>query len=914
MQSPQHPSLIICSTKRIARSLQLAHQAEQQAKGLLQWQPLNVQTLDQWLEAVFSDALLTGEIDTQYAPSKKLSQLEERLIWQHVIGAKLKQRDFADLFDLKGLADTCVEANRYMVAWQLNVSEDDAIAEETREFLIWQHAFQARCEHFKGLEEVRYFDWQITCLEKGAGALPNEITFAGFDQTAPQEVKLRRVLQGRGCTVYEHTIGLDQAGATEQVTLQDEVEEIRTMVAWAKRAYDANPKVKLAMVVPQLKDLRNQISDLIDDVFQPEAIRPSLVEAPRLYNFSLGLPLVQQPVIQTALNLLRMFFSRDLNQPDISELLLSNYWSASEREADHRALLDAKMREFLPQQLYWGRLLKFIHRQSEKLNLTQLIQHITQATAYVAEQPTRQMPSAWAHAFVQLLEYVAWSGERVDSSHEYQAKESWAKALQAFSQLDFLGDKMTASAACALLQQICQEQVFQPETTGEPTLHVLGIMEALSEPVDAMWCMGMNDSHWPMPARPNPLLPAHIQRAARVANSDSAVQTEFANAIHQRLIHSANTIIFSSSLQSGEKTLRVSPLMQTIPVATADYLPADTLAEVFAKVEQQTVEWLADDTAPAVQEGEHVHGGTGLIRAQAICPAWAFHQFRLGAKALRSPKSGLDAAERGQLVHGALEAFWRNGETFRHYADLIQMSEESLSSAISEAADISITEFKQTHGDIFSPNTLMLEHERLSGLLTDWLAFEKTHEVKFTLDACEVEKLVNINGIEVTLKIDRIHALENGGLEIVDYKTGQVPKMKSWGEERITEPQLPIYAVFYEDFENEIAGVQFGMVKTKDHNYTGISALNFEAEPEKRKPSFTRAFEDWESLKIFWKTQIENIVLEIKEGQAPVVFENAADMLYCEVLPLLRLPERQLQFERQLSDHNGSFYDGQHND
>jgi exodeoxyribonuclease-5 len=472
---------------------------------------------------------------------------------------------------------------------------------------------------------------------------------------------------------------------------------------------------------------------------------------------------------------------------------------------------------------------------------------------------------------------------------------------------------MTASGACALLQQICQEQVFQPETPGEPSLHVLGIMEALSEPVDAMWCMGMNDSHWPMPARPNPLLPAHIQRSARVANSDSAVQTEFANAIHQRLIHSANTIIFSSSLQSGEKGLRVSPMMQSIPVATTDYLPADTLAEVFAKVEQQAVEWLDDHTAPAVKEGEHVRGGTGLIRAQAVCPAWAFHQFRLGAKALRVPKSGLDAAERGQLVHGALEAFWLHEETFRHYADLVQMSEEALSAAISEAANISIADFKQSHGDVFSENTLILEHERLTSLLSDWLSFEKTREVKFTLDQCEAEKQVNINGIEVTLKIDRIHALENGGLEIVDYKTGQVPKMKSWGEDRITEPQLPIYAVFYEDFENEVAGVQFGMVKTKDHNYTGISAVNFEAEPEKRKPAFIRAFEDWESLKTFWKTSIENIVLEIKKGEAPVVFENASDMLYCEVLPLLRLPERQLQFERQLSNTNGSFYDGQKN-
>jgi len=64
------------------------------------------------------------------------------------------------------------------------------------------------------------------------------------------------------------------------------------------------------------------------------------------------------------------------------------------------------------------------------------------------------------------------------------------------------------------------------------------------------------------------------------------------------------------------------------------------------------------------------------------------------------------------------------------------------------------------------------------------MQFEKALGVSFNIVACEAEKQVQICGIEVTLKIDRIHTLENGGLVFVDYKTGQMPKTKSWGEDR----------------------------------------------------------------------------------------------------------------------------------
>jgi probable DNA repair protein len=495
-----------------------------------------------------------------------------------------------------------------------------------------------------------------------------------------------------------------------------------------------------------------------------------------------------------------------------------------------------------------------------------------------------------------MLTALHWPGQRTLTSMEYQAHTAWLKALNQLKQLDILGNGLTQAEAAQILQKICTDQVFQAETENTAAIQILGVMEALSAPVDAMWLLHMNDNIWPPPARPNPLLPAFIQRAARLPNADNNVQTEFAIKVQQRLLHSAEHIVFSSSKIDGNSQLRASPLMKGVASLETAKL-AETLAETLSQLGNHHSEYINDHIAPKVLAGEHVSGGTGLFRAQAICPAWAFYQFRLGAKKLKAPSNGLDSMTRGILVHGVLAAFYEK----HNFADLRQrldnsLSEESLAQALHAAIKIALDEISKQQ-KMLSENLLALEHERLFKLVGDWLAYESARDVPFEIIACEADKKVMISGIEVTLKIDRIHQLQDGGIEFVDYKTGQKPNMNSWGEQRMIEPQLPIYAIYY-DQNLQVAGVQFGMVKTAEHAFFGISQENFDAEVEKRKPQWIQQFASWQDLLKHWQASIESIAYEIKTGEASVKFDDESDLAYCEVLPLLRIPERQLQFER----------------
>ncbi len=881
-------SIILCPSARLARSIQSDIAKRHFKADASLWQSPNVYVLSQWLTHIIEAALLGGRI--QHAP-EPLTQFNEQLVWEEVIAASLKANAFGDLFDISGLAAAAIEANRYMVAWNLHIPSGQQ-SEETRQFLRWQRAFQQRCQALNALESVRYMDWQLAQLPLMVEDLPAHIQFAGFDQSNPQEQRLRDVLAAHGTVMSEYVITTTQAAKTKHCQLENADAELRAAVAWVHQQLSADPDMQLAIVTPALSEVRNQLADLLDDVFYPLSVRPGFNQTARHYNFSLGTPLSQQPMIQARLNFLRMMSSYHLQQDMVSAFLLSPFWPADTDAANAHAMLDARMREKLPMQFSLARLLEFITQQvAHGLPLQALAQDIKAVAALNFGKKLHA--SEWAQLFRQMLALMQSKAGRVPNSVAFQALKAWDKALQQLAQLDVLDRKHTIAAAVHYVQQICSNQIFQAETEHEPRVQILGIMEGLSAPVDAIWCMHMNDHLWPPPAKPNPLLPAFVQRAAGLPNADNKVQALFAANIHQRLIHSAKQVMFSSSVMQGDSQLRPSPLMQDVVVAEFQPNMAQTLAEQFAFDAHAELDYVDDASAPAVKEGEHVHGGTGLLKAQAVCPAWAFYQYRLGAKALKSPSTGLDHMERGSLVHGVLERFWRK----RHFADLRDMPADGLMRALHEAVKQTVAAFAAESG-VASANLLSLESERLTKLIGDWLTYEKARNVSFRIVDCEIEKKVQICGIEVTLKIDRLQQLEDGGLEFVDYKTGQIPKLSTWGEDHITEPQLPIYATFFTDTDAQVSGVYFGVVKTAEHVFSGLSAENFEAEQGKRKPLFINQFADWSQLLSHWKQAIEQIAQEVREGVATVRFDDETALAYCEVKPLLRLPERKLQFER----------------
>jgi probable DNA repair protein len=904
-------TIILCSTARLARSLQMAQQRQHIQSGAKQWQAPLIITLNDWLNNIVETAILLGEINTDSIPTHALTATQEGLLWEQSIQQWLKKHSSAELFDTSGLASAAMEANRLLTEWHLTVNLEQA-TEETQQFMQWREDFQQRCKTSNVLEAVRYEDWQITCLQRDAGQLPSHIQLAGFDRLHPHTNCLISILKKRDVSVSTYPLTLPVAQQLSHIELNDQDAECRAAVAWAQQQLVQNPNAKLAIVVPELEALRPKLSDLLDDVFHPQAAAPAQAEILRCYDFTLGVSLLNLPIISTALDLLRLAWQKQsLQQTEIAQLLHSVYWSDCFTEGDARAKLDARMRQDLPLTISAHRFIRFLEHSCETehaLSLPNLLAD-TKALMGIAQDNSRfASPKNWADTFKEALELTHWQGERGLSSHEFQAVKSFNSVLQQLASLAPLIGKISANEAIKRLTQLCKAQIFQPERKSQAAIQVMGMLEATAEPLDGVWVMGMNDHVWPPIARHNALLPAHIQRDAKTPNASSEVQTAFALAIHQRLIKSASQVIFSSAKKEGERALRISPLMQNLPARTSPPELSSTLAESFAQQSARDWQWLDDHQAPPIKAGEHVSGGTGLLKAQAICPAWAFYQYRLNARKLGEPVNGLDAMERGSLVHAVLAKFW-DGRTQAEWQDTIPDTLKVELLAIAEAV---LVTFNTEHNHAISEAFLRLEAARLSKLVFAWLIeVEMLRPQGFTVQACEKRFDIEIEGIKITLVIDRIDQLDDDRLVVIDYKTGSQLDYKNWAQPNITEPQLPIYAAFIlQDKESEIGAVCYAKVHTENPAFSGISANDdliqnvevFNVGKKRVGRTFEEAdFPSWQSILQHWKASITTTAISLKNGDAAVTFENEKQLTYCDVLPLLRLPERQLQFEYQYS-------------
>ncbi len=898
-------AVVLCSTHRLALGLRAGFDRSQIARGLRQWQPLSVQTLTQWLDSLLAEALLAGEIASDGAPGQPLSALQERILWERAIAAGMAALPGQALFDREGLADAAAEADALLDTWQMHIAGAD-LSEETRQFLRWREEFRRLCAVGGWLSPARSLAWQLERIAAGACRLPRQLAFAGFDRMNPQETRLADLLAGCGVAVLELRLGLPGPARADQAVshaLPDREAECRAAAAWARQTLAANPQARLGLVVPELSALRDRLAGILDDALDPEAASPALAEMPRRYNFSLGAPLARQPIVAAALQLLALAAQpRRLKQEDFAALLADPYWSAGMSEADGRARLDLRLRETLAPGTSLERVLRCAHRFAGQsgdagAGLSRLLADLTAFKTLFEAEPARQQPSAWAKVLPRLLAAAAWPGERTLSSHEYQASRAFAEALESLAELDAVLGRVSMAEASRRLAQICRERIFQAETEGLPQLEVMGLLEAQGTPLDALWVMGMNDHQWPPPARPNPLLPAELQRQARAPRSSGEVQGEFAQRIHQRLLASAAELHFSWSQLEAGRELRPSPLLAGIPAESAERYAGSSQSAALAG--SLSLERLEDARAPAVAEGEVVRGGTGLLRAQAICPAWAYYRYRLGARALVVAVDGLDAAERGSLVHAVLEHFWRG----RGSQELLAMNDGQRQSAIAAAVDAALQAFNAEREDVLTPRFLELERERLERLADAWLALEAARP-PFRVVSCEEQADVEIEGISVHLVVDRIDELADGRRVILDYKTGVKVSQDSWGEERISEPQLPIYAALLAGSVLAVpAAVAFAKVRLEDAAFVGIAAeagvlpkVAGIADGQSRRlfPQQT----SWTELISHWRHSIAAIAREIRAGEAAVRFAREQDLEYCEVLPLLRLAERRAEIER----------------
>ena len=467
--------------------------------------------------------------------------------------------------------------------------------------------------------------------------------------------------------------------------------------------------------------------------------------------------------------------------------------------------------------------------------------------------------------------------------------------------LELIEPAMDLAQVVACLEEAASAKTFKPQNQSAP-VQVMGELEAAGSVFDALWIAGWSDSDWPRRHAPNPLIPITLQRQYNLPHHSAAAELAFARAVTARLLTSAPEVVVSWPAADEDRELRASPLVRSIASPSSEWgssvrpTSAKSLPDLFPAVALESV---PDDRAPAVAVSELRSHSVRILERQSNCPFRAFVELRLQASERQPREEGLAASERGKLVELALQRAWEQlGDRFT----LENCGEARLQEIIDTAVDEALREWKP--GDSWETRYLALERERLHALVREWLEFERSRE-EFEVVGHQRDIRLELAGLPLRGRLDRLDRLRDGSLVIVDYKTGQQTLGPGkWRTPRPVHPQLPSYAVALGQqlppatratadatvriAGAEISGVTFALVNRGDCRMKGLGER-----PEilglKRMPRGEGLKESLAS----WRPELELLARDFMSGDARIAPRSASTCgdTYCSLHALCRVAE-----------------------
>jgi probable DNA repair protein len=814
--------LVLTANQRAARTLRHAYDLHQRVLGRTVWEPPPILAWDTWTHTLWNRLLLDG-----HATKLLLSPAQEHTLWRAIIAADAAT---ASLRPIDALAETAAGAwkllHDYRGRSRLQSFPGNA---DTRAFARWVAEFERRCASAQYFTQPQLPETLRAALAANRLTSPSGILLVGFDSQTPGQTVLLDALRSTGAPIEEQSPGApskaalppwvgDTTSSRTLVAAPDQYTELNACARWLRAHLTALPDATIAVIVPAIDSDRAEIDRAFRQILAPELNDFAAPTASGPYEFSLGVPLAHTPLAATALDILR-WAAGALPLDRVCGLLLSPYFAADQTgPAEHiaRAEFDAftlRQQPLLQPEITLDAFYELVSGSKQTSSLPLLREHLRALrAAFRRRELAREGPyAAWATTFHELLEAAGWAPLAHLDSIEFQTRTKWEDALDELATLDFDsradGTRVSFHAALAALERIAAETLFAPESRHAP-IQIMGPLESAGSAFDAIWFLRANDLAWPATSAPNPLLPWLLQRELAMPGANAILDTARARRITERIAVSAPTVLFSYAYANADGPQRRSPMLDSLPLEprkASALAPPDDFPPC---IELETL----DDTDPLPPPPDStLRGGASILQAQAACGFRAFAEKRLFSSAPDTIELGLDASERGSLVHRSLELFWTGTRT---QAALRAMPRADRDRLLTRSIETALKEKHQLVDPGWPRAYVTTERKRLFQLLDAWLDLELTRPA-FAVKAME-EKLRNalIGPLHLDVRVDRVDTSlvdgEPAGDIILDYKTGTVSPAK-WLGERPDEPQLPLYTVLSQPFP--IAAVAFANVR-----------------------------------------------------------------------------------------------------
>jgi ATP-dependent helicase/nuclease subunit B len=774
---------VIASSARAARALRRLHGEEQRRQGLEAWPSAEILDWDSWLHHLWQKQLRSGR-ETRLL----LTTLQEEQLWVQLVKPSIEGRR---LISVAGVAELAQQAYALLCAYgALNFLHGERMGgPDVESFREWARGFERTCRKEEWLSRGMLPLVLHEAVVAGHVEATERLVLTGFDRVTPAQQQLIEAFRERGHDV--EVVEAPEVPAAETTLLVEAVDkrdEIATCALWVKHELATRSTARIAVVVPSVSTVRPEIERLFRQILAPQAVAIGEHDARLPFEFSLGVPLADVPMARSALLLLR-WMNGALQQDQVSWLLLSGFLHEQRDELLTVAEFDVRLRRQAMRQPEQD-LETFL----QSANPPDKLRRNLQAGRRLLPQNGSLNFSQWIDVAERILDAVHWPGAHALQSEDFQVQARWSQLLDSVAALAFDGRKTGYSEFLEVLERQARQTIFAPESR-DAAVQILGPFEAAGLTFDALWFLGADDATWPAVARPHPFLTRSLQRTHNMPHADSTADWKLAQQVTARLEKSTARCVFSYPAQNGEGVCRPSTLVSSgVRRIEAKALRISIAADENLAAEDEFPALLVEEEPAAILPWpiEQNAGGAEILRRQAACPFQSFATRRLDARAMDATDWGLEARERGSVVHKILEDLWaelRTRDALRN-----ARADARLHAMVEKHVAATLQRYRgRAPKHSWTQAYLDAEQERIVSLIEEWLDYE-AKRADFTVEAGEEKLAAAVGELKLQVRVDRIDGVA-GGRVIIDYKTGLLSGV-SWDGPRPDEPQLPLYAGF----------------------------------------------------------------------------------------------------------------------
>ncbi len=840
---------VITATQRLARYL--VSEAAQYRSSVSRFP--KILSLDAWLRHEWRQQAETSE-----PRSRLLVGSEVEALWREVISRYESQTDAFSLLQPEAAAALAARCRASLKDHRVPVASEQirtlfASESDTACFLKWLDRVDIRLK-----QEGWVMPEDLPELIANDKKKDSEVWFLSEEAPVPS---VEAALSSRfHVTRWFHSESIE--GGISTVGYPAREAEIAAAAKWGFHQHK-NSRVSAIVLADYQRDrslLEHELRELFgssDQVFTDLPV-----------NFSRGIELAKVPMFRDALLLLRLVV-QELGRAELTALLRSPFFGWLDTGRNDKAaviahLFDSKRRVFE---------LRHVLEVLDKVVPKSPLEMALSAARVDRLSSLRLSGCEWRERVSTLLQVAGWPSASGLDSVEYQQLELVDGLFDEIEANSLDNESYPLALFVSRIRSVLGEKLFQPQTdVGK--LQVMGLADTMGLSFEATRIVGATSES--LPSKPSLLsfIPWEICRSYQVSKIDE----EAHYSVTARLIGQLSSVgeVSCTYHRVSDGTAKLASRFCDVD---RDEAPSAARGDKSIAVPLESID---DSLGLATNVPSKQAGGVSLLEQQASCPLKAHLNHKLGIRPLEAEAEGLTPGERGGVLHEALKHLF---DSLKNSDQINALTATDRKVLIKAAADEAARSLKASVRERVGLSTLDLERQRLSRILGAWLDVEGSRNISFTVELSEAPLVWECEGLNLSLKVDRVDRLSTGQRIVIDYKSSAGQSAADWSQSPVKSPQLPCYSQAIADVET----IAIGQVSMNEPAYLTLGAdIGLDDADKKNKKAMDRAgVTELAGLKDQWLADLKSLVSAFVDGSGTPTPSPSA-CRYCHYAAICR--------------------------